>query len=211
MRRSRSDWAVRQRARPVAIAFALALCLPGCSARVGVQLESQAASAAPSDLVSAAPSDELSAAPSDELLVAPSGKPAGLELYGSVGNTGCPDQLEGPLLADVKVERYVWGTYDGIVIEVSPDDAGVWPEPSGVDPWPVPLVPVRWPESHRGVRLADGEVAVVNAGRLVAMTGMNYRLKGDWAILGSIGGPKFPHEWIHGFNVCPDMGSVVPQ
>jgi hypothetical protein len=40
---------------------------------------------------------------------------------------------------------------------------------------------------------------------------MNYRLKGEWAILGSTGGPKFPHSWIHGFNVCPDSGSVVAQ
>jgi hypothetical protein len=170
--------------RQIATTLALALCLLGCSS---------------------------TAAPTDEPLPAPSGKPIEVARYGSLSDTGCPDQVEGPLRADVSVERYVWGTYNGIVIEVSPDEAGVWPEPSGVDPWPVPLVPVRWPTDYTGVRLADGEVAVVNTGYLVAMTGMQYRLKGEWAILGSTGGPKFPHSWIHGFNVCPDSGSVVPQ
>ena len=170
--------------RRVTTCLALALCLGGCSS---------------------------AAAPTAEPLPAPSGKRIDFERYGSLSDAACPDQVEGSLRADVDVERYVWGTYRGIVIEVSPDEAGVWPEPSGVDPWPVPMVPVRWPMHYTAVRLADGEVAVVHAGLQVAMTGKNYRLKGEWAILGSVGGPKFPHSWIHGFNVCPDSGSVVQQ
>lgn len=150
------------------------------------------------------------AAPTDEPMPAPAGKAIDVARYGDGVGMRCRDAVEGPLQADVEVEQYVGG-YSGIVVEVSPNEAGVWPEPSGVDPWPVPLVPVHWPMDYTGVRLANGEVAVVNgAGHLVATTATSYRLKGDWSILGSVGGPKFPHSWINGFNVCPDSGSVEP-
>ena len=148
-------------------------------------------------------------APSSEPVAAPSGPPVDVPRYGV--DMGCQDQVEGWLRADVEVVTYIGGSR-GMAIEVSPDDAGVWPEPSGVDPWPVPFVPVRWPMDYTGVELGRGEVAVVDsAGHLIATTGSAYRLIGTWSLLGSIGGPKFPHTWIDGFNVCPGTESAVQK
>ena len=186
--------------RRITTTLALALLLLGCSTRVGANVESEAASARPTELVAATPFEPMPA---------PSGKPIDVARYGEHG-APCRDEVEGPLHADVRVDTYIGGS-EGIAVEVSPDDAGVWPEPSGVDPWPVPFVSVRWPMDYTGVRLAGGEVAVLDgAGHHVATTGRTYRLKGYWSLLGSIGGPKFPHTWIDGFNVCPARESVIP-
>jgi hypothetical protein len=66
---------------------------------------------------------------------------------------------------------------------------------------------------YTGVRLADGEVAVLDgAGHLVATTGSKYRLKGQWAVIAAVGGPLFGKPpWIDGFDVCRGSASVTPQ
>ena len=136
----------------------------------------------------------------------------GLVGYGTRGDMACQGQLaEGSLRADVEVLDRLLGRPERhpTTIEVWPLDTVVWP--SGVDP--ERLVPVRWPLEYTGVRLAGGEVAVVDgAGQLVATTGSNYRLKGEWAVVGAIGGPLFGEPpWIDAFNVCRGSESVIPR
>ena len=183
------------RMRRVTTTLALALFLLGCGVRTDANVESEAASAAPSRPVS----------------VAPSGKPIGVVGYGINGEMPCQGQwADGSLRADVELENRITGTSQGpIALEVWPLDKVEWPP--GVEP--VRLMAVRWPLEYTGVRLADGEVAVLDgAGHLVAATGRNYRLKGEWAVIGAIGGPLFGEPpWIDAFNVCRGDGSVIPQ
>jgi hypothetical protein len=118
------------------------------------------------------------------------------------GGDSCPDQwLEGSLLADVELPNHLIGTTmdNPTVIEVWPLDTVVWP--SFVDKGR--FESVWWPMDFAAVRLAGGEVAVVDgAGNLVAVTGRKYRLKGEWLVAGSIGGPNFPSRWIDAFYAC---------
>ena len=180
--------------RRVTTTLALALCLAGCS--------------------SAASSVEPSATPSDETSVAPSGEPIGLFGYGTRGDMTCQDQLvEGSLLTGVELQDRLLNTprRNPTTIEIWPLDTVVWPGPSGVDP--ERFVSVLWPLEYGGVRLAGGEVAVLDgAGHLVAMTGTKYRLSGEWAVIGAVGGPLFGKPpWIDGFDVCRGSESVIPQ
>jgi hypothetical protein len=81
------------------------------------------------------------------------------------------------------------------------------PDPSGQL---VRVVAVSWPSPYRGVRLASGEVAIVDAtGRLVATTGRDYRIAGLLVSVAAAGGPLFDRgeSWWGGFTVC---GSVSP-
>ena len=72
---------------------------------------------------------------------------------------------------------------------------------------------MRWPLEYTGLRLAGGEVAVLDgAGHPVATTGTSYRLKGEWAVVGAIGGDLFGEpSWIDAFNVCRGSEAVIPQ
>jgi hypothetical protein len=118
------------------------------------------------------------------------------------GADSCPDQwVEGSLRADVKLKSHITGTpqNNSIAIEVWPLDTVVWPS-FGVQER---FEAVWWPMDFGGVRLAGGEVAVMDgAGNLVAVTGRKYRLKGEWLGLGSVGGPDFPSAWIAAFYAC---------
>jgi hypothetical protein len=187
--------------RRITMTLALALCLLGCNSVV-VNVESEAASEAPSD--------PLSAAPSTESLAAPSGEPIGIPGSDTLRDI-CPDDwLEGSLVADRMVEVALGGTFlTPTAIEVGPLDRVVWP--LGVHPQ---TVFVRWPMDYTGVRLADGEVAVLDsAGHLVATTGRNYRLKGQWVVYGSIAGPEhpLPNGGFGGFNACSGREFVIPK
>jgi hypothetical protein len=127
----------------------------------------------------------------------------------------CQDEwVEGPLRADVELQNRLLGTVFSAptAIELSPLDTGVWPEPSGLG-YPVRFVEVSWPLEYSGMRLASGEVAVLDgAGSLVATTGSTYRLKGEWRIAAAIGGQLFGKgAWIDGFNVCRGGESVIAQ
>lgn len=182
--------------------MALAVCLLGCSS-VGLNDESPSVSGAASGAVSAAPSDDSSAAPS--------GAPIGLVGYGIGGEMACQDQLaEGLLHSDVELKDRLLGNSQGpIAIEIWPLDTVVWP--AGVEP--ARFVALRWPLEYTGVRVADGEVAVLDgAGHPVATTGRSYRLKGEWAVVAAIGGPLFGKPpWIDAFNVCRGSESVIAQ
>jgi hypothetical protein len=168
-------------------AVVLALCLLGCSA---------------------APSAPASTTPT---LAPPSGAPIGVVGYGINGDMICQDQwVEGSLRSDVELRDRLLGNSQGpITIEVRPLDTVVWPP--GVEP--ERFLAVRWPLEYTGVRLADGEVAVLDgSGEHVATTGSNYRLKGEWAVVAAIGGPLFGEpSWIDAFNVCRGSESVIRQ
>jgi hypothetical protein len=180
----------------------LSLFLLGCSS-VAMNDESEAAA-------SAAPSTLVSTAPSDEPVAAPSGKPTGLVLSDTLREY-CPENwVEGLLVADVEVKNGLSGHVQlaPTAIEVGPADAVAWP--AGVDPqkW----VLIRWPMDYSGLRMADGEVAVLDeAGHLVATTGRKYRLTGDWAVYGSISGNPLPNGGFDGFNACRGREFVIPQ
>jgi hypothetical protein len=72
---------------------------------------------------------------------------------------------------------------------------------------------VAWPVGYRGVRLAGGEVAVVDpADNLVAITGRRYSLKLSVGAVGAYAlGNAAPPGWIDTFNACGDVGSVIPK
>jgi hypothetical protein len=131
--------------------------------------------------------------------VRPSGEPVSLTKHGA---DFCPNQsVEGSLLADVKLQSHRTGASENnsTVIEVWPLDTVVWPSFGDKARFEA----VWWPMDFAGVRLAGGEVAVVDgAGNLVAVTGRKYRLKGEWLGLSSIGGPDFPSTWIAAFYAC---------
>ena len=147
--------------------------------------------------------DESEAAP-----LAPSGAPIGLIGYGVNGEMPCPGQVaEGALRGDMELHDRLLGNSQGpVTIEVWPLDTVEWP--AGVEP--ERFVAIRWPLEYTGLRLSDGEVAVLDgAGRLVATTGGNYRLRGEWAVVAAIGGPLFGKPpWIDAFNVCRGGESV---
>lgn len=161
--------------------MALALCLLGCSS-VPIKIESRPA---------------------------PSGASIGLVGYGIDGEMACQDQsAEGLLRSDVELKDRLLGNSQGpITIEIWPLDTVVWP--AGVEG--ERFVAVRWPLEYTGVRLADGEVAVLDgAGHLVATTGSPYRLQGEWAVVGAIGGPLFGKPpWVDAFNVCRGREAVI--
>ena len=181
--------------------IALALCLVACGS---------------------GPVGEPSVAPTNRPSVSPSGDPIELAGYGGGVMTCRGEWVEGWLRADVELhDRLLNLDFRApTAIEIEPLATGAWPEPSGLG-YPLRFVQVRWPAEnvgeglawHSGVRLASGEVAVLNAsGDLVAVTGGRYRLRGDWAMVAAIGGPWFAKgPWIDAFNVCLDSGSVVPQ
>jgi hypothetical protein len=174
---------VRRVTTTLGLVCLLVLCLGGCGVSLGPALSGDPA------------------AP-------PSGKP--FRLGGIFPDPPCQDQwVEGALRPDVLIPAsYIGDGGKGMAIEV--DRQEYLAEPSGVDP--VRFVPIYWPFEYTGLRLAGDEVAVLDgAGHLVATTGSRYRLKGQWRVLGSIGGPKFPYSWIDGFVVCPDSGSLIPE
>jgi hypothetical protein len=177
---------VKLRMHPLAIELALALFLLGCGT---------------------APS----AAPSDPVVALPSGEPVGLIGYGTNGEMTCPNQwAQGSLRADVELKDRLLGNSQGpITIEIWPLDTVDWP--AGIAP--ERFVALRWPLEYTGLRLAGGEVAVLDgAGNLVATTGTNYRLRGEWAVAGAIGGPLFGEPpWIDAFSVCRGSDSMIPQ
>jgi hypothetical protein len=74
---------------------------------------------------------------------------------------------------------------------------------------------VAWPSGFRGVHLTSGEVAVLDsAGKLVAMTGRKYRLKGAMAVAGPAGpGYSLPNgvSPLQGFGACGDPQSIIPE
>jgi hypothetical protein len=182
--------------RRIATTFTLALSLLGCGS-AGMNVESEAASAAPSDPASAAPS----------------GIPIGLVGYGTGRETTCQDTwVVGTLLAGVELEDRLLGVplRNPTTIEIWPLDTVDWPAPSEVEP--ERFVPVRWPLDYTGVELAGGEVAVLDGvGHLVARTGAKVRLRGEWAVVAATGGPLFGEPpWIDAFNVCRVSGSVAP-
>ena len=151
---------------------------------------------------------------STELPSAPPGEPIDMIGYGTRGDMVCRDQwIEGSLLAGVAVQdRLVhrWDTYP-TTIDVWPLDSIAWPSPLGFAP--ERFVPIRWPLEYTGLQLADGEVAVLDgAGEVLATTGRGYRLKGEWAVVGAVGGPLFGKgAWIDGFNVCRGSDAVIAQ
>jgi hypothetical protein len=176
--------------RPTAI-LALALCLLGCG--------------------SAASSGE-SAVPSGTPVGSAIGHtPVGLVTYGRQDMT-CQDHqwVEGLLRGDMELKNRITSSSQGpITLEISRFDRVDWPATGER----ARFVPVYWPTEYRGVRLAGGEVAVLDgAGHVVATTGRRYRLKGEWAMEAAIGGSLFgAPPWIDSFDACRDSGSVIPE
>ena len=85
-------------------------------------------------------------------------------------------------------------------------DSATEPDPSA---WLVHVVPVTWPSEYTGVRLANGEVAVVDAtGDLVALTGRDYRLGGLMIGVGAVGGPLFGKSWFAQFMACGSVSQL---
>ena len=123
----------------------------------------------------------------------PSGEPVELLTY----DDRCHDQAAEGML--VPHRRH------GTDISVLPSDiADDWPSgKAGLSD-----VPVQWPRGFTGVRLAGGEVAVLDtAGNVVATTGRNYRLRGGWMI-GTIGFEFDAPTHVAAFLAC---GVVNPK
>ena len=141
----------------------------------------------------------------------PIGRTLGLIGYGIQGEMTCPNQwAEGSLRADIELQDRLLGNSQGpITIEIWPLDTVDWP--AGVAP--ERFVALRWPLEYTGLRLAGGEVAVLDgAGHPVATTGSKYRLTGEWAVVGAIGGPLFGEPpWIDAFSVCRGSESVIAR
>jgi hypothetical protein len=146
----------------------------------------------------------------------PSGEPIeNLPGYGSDMN--CQHEsgvwIDAWLRADVAVHDPLLNTSrrTATALEFLPLDTGLWPQPAGLG-YPVQFVQAAWPSEYTGVRLARGEVAVLDrADDLVATTGSKYRLKGVWVMAGAVGGPLFGRgDWIAGFHVCGGSGSAIP-
>jgi hypothetical protein len=160
-----------------------------------------------------APSNPVSTAPTPDALAVQSGEPIGLVGYGVNGDMPCQGAwVEGLLRGDVELHDRLLGNSQGpITIEIWPLDTVEWPAASGVER--ERFVALRWPLEYRGVRLADGQVVVVDgADKAIAVTGHRYRLEGDWAVVAAIGGPLFGKPpWIDAFNVCRGSEAVIPQ
>ena len=123
---------------------------------------------------------------------APSGEPVSL---GTLGEGACVQWIEGSLRP----------TRDGVDIEFTSLDTVDWPD--GVDKQS--SVSMMWPEGFTGVRVAGGDLAVVDgSGNLVAMTGRNYQLRGGFVTHEAPGYPGT--KGIGGFLACGEEGSVIP-
>jgi hypothetical protein len=127
---------------------------------------------------------------------APSGEPVELSPYAG----SCADSwVEGSL----RHRRE-----GGIDIVFSSLDTVDWPEGVGEQN----IVSVQWPVGFTGVRLAGGQVAVVDAsGNVAAMTGTKYRLKGSWLVIQPFGEPHPRPLVVGGFWACGDESSVIPR
>jgi hypothetical protein len=70
---------------------------------------------------------------------------------------------------------------------------------------------VRWPEGFTGVRVAGGEIVVLDpAGSVVATTGKGYLLKGEWMTAATDYG-SVPSPRVIAFIACGDRDSVIPR
>jgi len=82
---------------------------------------------------------------------------------------------------------------------------------TGASPGPVGAPFVAWPVGFRGVRLAGGEVGVVDpANHLVAITGRRYSLNVSIGGIGGFADYKGP-TWVESYVLCSDLGSVIPK
>lgn len=181
----------------------LALTLLGCSP-IGVDVESSAASVAPSGPVPALPTDEPAAAPS--------GEPIAVVGYGTHGEMPCQDQwAEGLLRADVELQDRLTGAPERnpITIEIWPLDTVEWPSGVAAERF----LSVRWPLEYTGLRLLGGEVAcwTVRVSLLRRRAGNTDSLaNGPW--LQPSGGPLFgAGPWVDAFNVCRGSEFVIPK
>ena len=142
--------------------------------------------------------------------VTPSGEP--VVLYTHPGD--CYDHfqwVEGKLLPDPGA-----GTDIDVTAITDPTDPSLtvdgvaWGSSGNTSP--PRIVPLQWPVGFTGVRLAEGQIAVVDpTGNLVALTGHTYAFKGASVIEIYALGNAAPPGWVSEFNVCRDRGSVIAK
>lgn len=130
---------------------------------------------------------------------AASGEPIQLMEWGDVG---CGDEwTEGLLLVD-----QTYATAISVMPRpIAPFQDAVWPSPNNGST----ILPVRWHRGFTALRLAGGEVAVLDhAGNHVVTTGRKYKLKGNW-VLGNSAGDLVGPPHVDQFVACGDAGTVI--
>jgi len=135
----------------------------------------------------------------------PSGEPIYLPVHGTEnyceGRADSPGGMSAWLRADADVFDPIMNTSNRTVTALEL----LTPQPSGVGYPAQVFIAASWPSEYKGVRLADGEIAVLDgAGSLVATTGRKYRVDGLSISVAPVGGPLFGKEfsWIGAFIVC---------
>lgn len=177
----------------VSATLVIALVVVGCAGVAGEPAPVQPAATRPAP-TKAAPTQEL----------APSGEPVELDHYGLDCSDSTRGSVEGTLLADAPIYNPMFESSEPVLTAIDLRQ----PDPSGQL---VRVVPVSWPSEYRGVRLATGEVAIVDAaGNLVAMTGRDYRIEGLLVAVAAAGGPLFDRgeSWWGGLTVCGSVSGL---